>query len=31
VSGTPAIVLQDGRFIGGYMAAAELAKEIGVE
>ncbi len=31
VSGTPAIVLQDGRFIGGYMAADDLAKEIGVK
>ncbi|CCK77053.1 MAG: thioredoxin fold domain-containing protein [Oleispira antarctica] len=30
VSGTPAIVLQDGRFIGGYMAADELAKTIGL-
>jgi thiol:disulfide interchange protein DsbC len=31
VTGTPAIVLQDGRFIGGYMAADDLAKEIGVK
>lgn len=31
VSGTPAIVLQDGRFIGGYMAADELAKTIGIK
>ena len=31
VSGTPAIVLQDGRFIGGYMAADELAKTIGLD
>jgi thiol:disulfide interchange protein DsbC len=31
VSGTPAIVLQDGRFIGGYMPADELAKLIGLE
>jgi thiol:disulfide interchange protein DsbC len=31
VSGTPAIVLQDGRFIGGYMAADELAKAIGIK
>lgn len=31
VSGTPAIVLQDGRFIGGYMQADELAKTIGIQ
>ncbi|MBL4882232.1 MAG: thioredoxin fold domain-containing protein [Oleispira sp.] len=31
VSGTPAIVLQDGRFIGGYMAADELAELIGLD
>jgi thiol:disulfide interchange protein DsbC len=31
VSGTPAIVLQDGRFIGGYMKADELAEMIGLE
>lgn len=31
VSGTPAIVIDDGRFIGGYMAADDLAKEIGVK
>jgi thiol:disulfide interchange protein DsbC len=31
VSGTPAIVLQDGRFIGGYMAADELAETIGIK
>lgn len=31
VSGTPAIVLKDGRFIGGYMAADDLAKEIGIK
>jgi thiol:disulfide interchange protein DsbC len=31
VSGTPAIVLEDGRFIGGYMAADELAELIGLE
>lgn len=30
VTGTPAIVLQDGRFIGGYLPADELAKTIGV-
>lgn len=31
VSGTPAIVLQDGRFIGGYVQADELARTIGIE
>ena len=31
VSGTPAIVLQDGRFIGGYMTADELVKTIGIK
>jgi thiol:disulfide interchange protein DsbC len=31
VSGTPAIVLDDGRFIGGYMEADELAKTIGLD
>lgn len=31
VSGTPAIVIDDGRFIGGYMAADDLAQTIGVK
>ena len=30
VTGTPAIVLQDGRFIGGYMPADDLAATIGL-
>lgn len=31
VSGTPSMVLQNGRFIGGYMPADELAKTIGIQ
>lgn len=31
VSGTPAIVLEDGRFIEGYMPAARLAQTIGIK
>ena len=31
VSGTPSMVLQNGRFIGGYMPADELAKTIGIK
>jgi thiol:disulfide interchange protein DsbC len=31
VSGTPAIVLEDGRFISGYMEADNLAKTIGIK
>lgn len=30
ISGTPAIVLEDGRLLPGYMPAAELAKTIGI-
>ena len=31
VSGTPAIVLEDGRLLPGYMPAADLAKTIGIQ
>ena len=31
VRGTPALIVQDGRIIGGYRSATEIAKELGIQ